>query len=322
MEIGEELVDDAERLAGIEENRGFGFSGSYRAAVAALCGFFGGVFQGADDCGADGEDWSLFLLRFRDCLRGDFGDFVRLDVDFVIFEALGADRFEGAQAYVEGYLCNFDIAGADALQNFRREVQTRRGRGYGASLPRVDGLVALAVGGLVGTLDVRRQGNVAEAAERFVETGFRGEAQDAQAKFAAAFGYGFEFRLAILGALAENNFFAHRDFPAGAHQSFPCVWRELAHEQDLDGRFQVLVARRVMDSRRLGVNSHATAEQPCGQDASVVEDDQFIAAQQIRKFAEVAVVPRAGGFIEQQHAGGVTRGQRMLRDALRRQVEI
>ncbi len=27
MEIGEELVYDAERLAGIEENRGFGFSG-------------------------------------------------------------------------------------------------------------------------------------------------------------------------------------------------------------------------------------------------------------------------------------------------------
>ena len=41
MEIGEELIDDAERLAGIEENRGLVFSRSYCGAGAALGRLFG-----------------------------------------------------------------------------------------------------------------------------------------------------------------------------------------------------------------------------------------------------------------------------------------
>ena len=85
-------------------------------------------------------------------------------------------------------------------EDFGREVQACGGRGYGASLPRVDRLIAFAVGGFVGAFDVGRQRDVAEPAERFVETGFRGEAQDAQAVVAAALGYGFQFSFAIAPA--------------------------------------------------------------------------------------------------------------------------
>ena len=38
---------------------------------------------------------------------------------------------------------------AACVQDLRREVQAGGGRGHGASLAREDGLVALAVGGLV-----------------------------------------------------------------------------------------------------------------------------------------------------------------------------
>ena len=82
------------------------------------------------------------------------------------------------------------------------------------------------------------------------------------------------------------------------------------------------MARGVVDAGGLGVNSYTAAEQARGKDSGVVEDDQFIAAQQVGKFAELAVVPRAAGFVEEQHAGGVAGGERALRDALRRQVEI
>ena len=46
-------------------------------------------------------------------------------------------------------------------EDFGREVQACGGRGYGASLPRVDGLIAFAVGGFVGAFDVGRQRDVA-----------------------------------------------------------------------------------------------------------------------------------------------------------------
>ena len=84
-------------------------------------------------------------------------EFRRLGMDFVIFQTLGANRLEGSESDVERDLGDFDIARADALQNFWREVQTRGRRGHGTSLPGVDGLIALAIGGLVGALDVRRQ---------------------------------------------------------------------------------------------------------------------------------------------------------------------
>ncbi len=174
-------------------------------------------------------------------------------------------------------------------------MQARGGRGYGASLPRIDGLIALAVGGFVGALDVGRQRDVAEPAERFVETRFRSEAQDAQAIIAAAFGDGFQFTFSI----TENDFFAYGNFSAGAHESFPGVGCELADEQNFDDGLQVLVASWVVDAGRFGVNAHAAAEQACREDASVVEHDEFIAVQQVGKFLEMAVVPRPGGFVEE-----------------------
>src|ERR1700722_1729501 len=178
MEICQELIYNAEGFARVEENRGFRFSGAWRA-TAARRGFFGGVFEGSHYSGADGQNRPRFVLGFDYRLRGGFGDLIGFDVDFVIFEALGADRLKGAQADVESDFGDFDAAGPYALQDFGREVQTRGGRGHGASLPGVDGLKAFAIGGFVGALDVRRQGDVAQAVERFLESGVGGEAQDA-----------------------------------------------------------------------------------------------------------------------------------------------
>jgi len=84
----------------------------------------------------------------------------------------------------------------------------------------------------------------------------------------------------------------------------------------------MFVSRGVVDAGRLGVAADAAAKEAGGEDAGVVEDDEFIAAQQVGKFAELAVLPRAGPFVEEQHAGSVARAQRMLRDAFGRQVEI
>jgi hypothetical protein len=79
-----------------------------------------------------------------------------------------------------------------------------------------------------------------------------------------AFGYGFEFSFAVASGFAENDFFAYGDFSAGAHKSFPGIWRELADEQDFDRRLQMSVAGRVVDARRLGVDSDTATKQASG----------------------------------------------------------
>ena len=83
-------------------------------------------------------------------------------------------------------------------------------RGYGVTLLGVDGLIALAVGGVVFPFDVRRQRDVAEAFEGLVKAGFAGETDDATAEVLAFFDYAFEL------AIAEDNSFADWDFAAGA----------------------------------------------------------------------------------------------------------
>ena len=66
----------------------------------------------------------------------------------------------------------------------------------------------------------------------------------------------------------------------------------------------------------------AVPEQARRNHARIVDHDEFVAAKQVREFAEMAVLPRAGRAIEQQHPRGVALLERPLRDALRRQVEI
>jgi hypothetical protein len=72
MEIGEELRDDAERLSGIKENGRFRLSGGDGAFAAGCDVFFGGVFEGADDRGANSEDGTAIAARLRYGCRSAF----------------------------------------------------------------------------------------------------------------------------------------------------------------------------------------------------------------------------------------------------------
>src|SRR5580698_6766812 len=62
VEICEELIHYADGLAGVEEDCGFGAAG----ARQGVRGFVRGVFEGADDGGAYGEDRATRLLRAGD----------------------------------------------------------------------------------------------------------------------------------------------------------------------------------------------------------------------------------------------------------------
>ena len=75
------------------------------------------------------------------------GDRIGLGVEFVIFDALDADRLKRSQAYVQGDFGSLDSVLADLVKNLRGEVKSGGGSSDGAELLGVYGLIAVAVGG-------------------------------------------------------------------------------------------------------------------------------------------------------------------------------
>ena len=146
MEVGEERAGAAEFVAGVDED--IGLAGEIAGAPGGLDGARAGC--------ADG----YYAARGAD-LRGFLGcDVVALGVEVRVFDALGVQRLEGAQADVQRDVGDVG-AGAALVEDLRREVQAGGGGGDGAALAGEDGLVALAVGGAVAALDVGRQRDVA-----------------------------------------------------------------------------------------------------------------------------------------------------------------
>ncbi|MGC2416675.1 MAG: hypothetical protein WA434_02950, partial [Candidatus Acidiferrales bacterium] len=98
---------------------------------------------------------------------------------------------------------------------------------------------------------------------------------------------------------AEDDSLADRDFSARPHERLPGVGTDLADQEDFDRGLEEFAALRVISSWRLGMDSGAAAEKARGEDARVVDDDEFVAAEQIGEFAEGAVFEGTRCAIEQ-----------------------
>ena len=59
-----------------------------------------------------------------------------------------------------------------------------------------------------------------------------------------------------------------------------------------------------------------------GNDAAVVEDEQIAGVEQVAELRKMGICESAGGAIEHQHAARAALGGRLLRNQLRRQIEI
>jgi hypothetical protein len=106
------------------------------------------------------------------------------------------------------------------FKNSRREVQACCRRGDGTSVAGKDGLIAVAIGIGVVTMDVRRQWRVANRVEHSEEVVNRSEFKKALAELATLEDFGFERDVAVgCGedkALADGNFAAGTDEGAAA----------------------------------------------------------------------------------------------------------
>ena len=203
MEVGQQGVDDAEFMAGIDEDFGLAATG----ANAGFSRLLSCEFEGADGGGADGYYAAAGGFGVVDGVGGRFGDFIGLAVEFMVFDVFRADGLEGSEAHVEGDFSGFDSTGLDLLENFRSEVEAGGGSGYGSAGFGVDGLIAIAIGGIVGAGDVGWERDVAEAVEAGEEVGDWAEADAALTVGSAGDDFGFEFGGGIwvgIGGIAEE----------------------------------------------------------------------------------------------------------------------
>lgn len=209
----------------------------------------------------------------------------------MLFDVLDADGLEGAESHVESDFCALDAAVAEAGQDLRSEVEPGGGGGDGSSFAGVDGLVAVAIGGGVGAVDVRRERDVADLFHACKEVVHRSEADVALTKLAAGDDLGLK-----LVVIAEEKMLAYPNFAAWADETFPIIRiaLQLAGEQDFDAAAKKVARSGIVWTDRLGLEACAASIEAGRKHARVVKDEEIAGAQEIGKIAELAVGESAG----------------------------
>jgi hypothetical protein len=238
-------------------------------------------------------------------------------VQLRLFDYRFVERLKGAQADMEGDKRLFGAGLAAAGQDFGGEVESGGRRGDGTVLAGIDGLVAIAVGGRIGALDVGREGDVAEALEGGIEIRVAVKPDGALAELAPGNNLAFE-------ALIEPDAFADRQFAAGMDERLPiaAVRGNAAQQKDFDRAAQVFAELGVVLADGEGVDSGAVAEEARGKDAGIVDHQAIAGVQVLREVAENAIFPSARLAVDDEHTGGGAVGEGFLGNAFFGQVVI
>lgn len=305
VEVSEDRFYDSKFVAGVDEEVRFGGDG------ADFWVLLGGVLEGADSGGADGDDAAGIAAGAIDFVGSFFRDGIRFWVERVIFDFIDTHRLECAEADVEGDLGGFDSAVADAGDDFGSEVESGSGGGDGAAFAGIDGLVAVAVGGGIRTDDVGRKRNVADVFHLGKKILCGGEADVALSELAAGDDFGLKFIV-----VAEVELLADCDLAAGTDETLPVVGLalELASEEDFNASLEKVATGGIARAERLGLESGAAPIEARGEDARIVEDKEIGGAEEVGEIAELAVFEVAGRRGEMEKAGGGAVFQRLLCD--------
>jgi hypothetical protein len=107
---------------------------------------------------------------------------------------------------------------------------------------------------------------------------------------------------------------------ARPNQRFPGIGIELTSEKNLNLAGEML---RACGARRtLRMNAGAPSEEARGNDARIVEYEEFLAAKKIWKLHEEPILKRAGRAIQQEKPRRFAAVERSLRNPIRRQAII
>ena len=160
MKIGDQRVDGAETVAGVNKDAGIAL-GRANGPV-----FVGDALKHAARGRSDGEDPSAGGAATVDLVGGFLFNVKMLGVHQVVGDARLLHGAEGAEPDVQRHLGVSDPLRPDRVEQFRGEMQTRRRGGGGPLLFRVDRLIARQI--LLFLVNVGRQGKFADRVEQFV----------------------------------------------------------------------------------------------------------------------------------------------------------
>src|SRR5580698_6279008 len=136
----------------------------------------------------------------------------------MVFHSIHPHRLEGSQSNMQCDLRRLNATLAHPRQHFRREVQTSGWGSNRSAFPGVDRLIALAVAGLIGAVDVRGQRHVSQFLDQSPKISIWIESHPAFPK-AASLDY---FRLQ-LATLPKQQTLPYSDLSPRTYQTLPPV---------------------------------------------------------------------------------------------------
>src|SRR6266568_3858800 len=242
VEVSEECPHKAEFVCWINEKTGFGSTCDHSPC------FLRRMLERADGRGPDGHNPASGIEAAVDRVRSVRRDDIWLGVQLVILHAFDPHRLKRTYAYVQRNLGGYDSALPYAGKNFRSEVQTGgRGRNR-ASLARINGLISLAVFGIVRASDVWGQRHMPETFNQGEEI-FGGTETDFPLAKLTAF---YDFT-ADLPCIAEEQLLSNPDLPPRTDKAFPFVRLagNLPGEKNFDPSLQKFPSGRIARAHRL-----------------------------------------------------------------------
>ena len=156
-----------------------------------------------------------------------------LSVQANFSETFSADGLERTQANMKGDGLDLDAVLLELCEDFGGEVEAGSGRRGASDFMGEDGLVAVAIFGIVVAMDVRGERHVPDFVEDSVEVWRGDEAQGAFAEVGGGENFGFQHGLAFVGGVEEEAF-SGLDLAAGTDEGGPFVGGKLLGEKDFD----------------------------------------------------------------------------------------
>src|SRR6185437_2241652 len=163
MKIREQRANYSESESGIDKDAGL------TLATADPSRFERSVFQSAHDGCTDGDDSTFLVERATDRVRGVRANAVALDVQFVGFNALLAQRLKRSQSDMERDLYDLDSVSQNLIEDLWCEVKSGSRRCSRSAIASEDSLIALAISRFIVTADIWRKRNVANTLDSLEE---------------------------------------------------------------------------------------------------------------------------------------------------------
>ena len=290
MEVRDKRVDDAEAIAGHDEERGVaGARGHVPDSV-------GRALDRAQRRRADGDHAAALGLRTIDARGHVFGHVEPFRMHLVFRKILDANGLKGPRADVKRDILDVDPLGRKPAEKILGEVKAGRWSGHGAGIAGIDRLIAALVGLLRRMRDVGRKWNATERLEN-VEYGTL-ELKFEELALTARHHDGL---LDAVGLEVEDS--ARLRGLAGANHGDSGALARDALNQGLD------VAARGLAAEQAGLD-----------DLGVVGDKQVAFVKKALDVRERAVLDHVLRDVQKTRCSAVFKG--ILGDELRRELEI